>query len=83
VIGILIAFQVSNYNENANSKKAEQRARSTIRLDFEYNQSGLKEAIGLNTHNLKACMKFLEDTGRRYSPSFPVDSVLGGYKHGH
>ena len=77
VIGILIALQVNNYNEDANRKKAEQKALSNLQLDFEYNLSKLKEGIRINEGNLKACMKILDHTGKRYSATFPIDSVLG------
>ncbi|MGB5508800.1 DUF6090 family protein, partial [Robiginitalea sp.] len=63
VIGILIALQVSNYNETVNRKKAEQKALNNLQLDFEYNLSRLKEGIGFNENNLKACMKILDYTG--------------------
>ncbi|MGB5405150.1 MAG: DUF6090 family protein [Robiginitalea sp.] len=77
VIGILIALQVSNYNETVNRKKAEQKALNNLQLDFEYNLSRLKEGIGFNENNLKACMKILDYTGKRYSSTFQIDSVLG------
>ena len=77
VIGILIALQVSNYNENANQDKAEQRALSNLQLDFEYNLLKLKEGIDHNKHNLKACMKILNYTGKRYSATFELDSLIG------
>lgn len=77
VIGILIALQIDTWNENANNQRAEQKALNNLQLDFKYNLSRLKEGIGINEYNLKACMRILDYTGKRYSPSFQIDSVLG------
>ena len=77
VIGILIAFQVDNWNENTHLKSAEQKALNNLHLDFEYNLSELKVVVEHNNRNLEACMKILNYTGRRYSTTFNIDSVLG------
>ena len=77
VIGILIALQIDTWKENTNDKKSEQKALTNLQLDFKYNLSKLKEGIGINEHNLKACLRILDYTGKRYSASFQIDSVLG------
>src|SRR5210317_1410452 len=77
VFGILIALQIDNWNENVNRKTAEQKALKNLQLDFEYNLAELKDGIEINSHNLEACMSILNYTGKRFSPLFQIDSVIG------
>ena len=77
VFGILIALQIDNWNDNVNRQTAEQKALKNLMLDFKYNLSELEEGIKTNNTNLEACMSILNYTGKRFSPSFQIDSVLG------
>ena len=70
VIGILIALQIDNWNENVNRKTAEQKALNNLHLDFEYNLSELKEVIEHNNRNLEACMKILNYLNDQLSSKF-------------
>jgi len=53
VIGILIALQINNWNENRKISNSEKNYLNVLRVEFEKNQNKLKSAISINQTNLK------------------------------
>ena len=77
VVGILIAFQLDAWREEAGEKRLEQKALRNLQLDFQYNRGQLHEVIQNNKKNLEVCMEILSHTGRRNDNSFQMDASLG------
>jgi len=63
VIGILIALQVNNWNENRKTKAAEQKLLTSLLEEFESNAVILDKTIGLNESIIEAGKKIGEFTG--------------------
>lgn len=77
VIGILIALQINNWNENLNKERQEQEILNNLKQDFEYNRSELLSVLNSNAENIKAAITVLHNTGNRYSEGFDLDPILG------
>jgi len=61
VIGILIALQINNWNENRKNKIAEADYYCRILDDFELNEKLIDETTELTTHRIKLCKKLIID----------------------
>ncbi len=76
VIGILIALQINNWNENSNQDKLELEALKNLREDFNFNLSELIRIDSVNTKNIKSCVQILNHTGKRYTEEFILEKHL-------
>ena len=76
VIGILIALQLNDYNDQLKQKRLEQETLHNLKLDFEYNLSAMEKAAQLLTFNRDASLKMINYTGNNYSDHFIVDSLI-------
>jgi len=77
VIGILIALQINNWNENSKRIRLEQEILSNLKQDFEYNRNELLSVLNSNAENIKSAIIVLNKTGNRYSEDFDLDPILG------
>jgi len=60
VIGILIALQINNWNENRKAFNEEQTYLKALKQEFKYNQDVLKKTIGKNTKNIEGTRVIIE-----------------------
>ena len=60
VIGILIALQINNWNENNQARKQEKKILSQLLKEYESNFNQINEKIYLRNETLNSCFKFLE-----------------------
>lgn len=63
VIGILIALQINNWNEQSKESKKEEAFLKEINLDFKSNKAQLDSIIDFNRVNFNACKKVLNAIG--------------------
>ena len=63
VFGILIAFQIDNWNENKKIKNIEQQYLLALKEEFEYNKSELSSVMMLNDRNADYALKISDHTG--------------------
>jgi type II secretory pathway pseudopilin PulG len=77
VIGILIALQINNWNENSKRLKQEQEILNNLKQDFDYNRKELLSVLNSNTENIKSAITVLNKTGNRYSEDFDLNLILG------
>ena len=68
VIGILIALQINNWNEEQKNKVIEQQLLTSLLLELETNLTILIKTIETNTEIIKNCITIGKFTG----PSLPV-----------
>ena len=61
VIGILIALQINNWNENRKNKVAEADYYCRILDDFELNEKLIDETSKLTTNKIKLCKELILD----------------------
>ena len=76
VIGILIALQLNNYNDNLKITKLEQKTLRNLKLDFEINFFEIKENITNLENCKKVTLSILQHTGKKFSNNFDLDSSL-------
>lgn len=76
VIGILIALQINNWNDQNKHAMQEQRALKNLKKDFEYNRDEILELIKNNEDYIQACMLVLNQTGEHKSADFDLDLYL-------
>jgi hypothetical protein len=76
VIGILIALQINTWNENSKQNKLELEALKNLKEDFNYNLLTLIRTDSLNTLFIKSCVKILNQTGKKYTEAFVLDTHL-------
>ena len=76
VIGILIALQLNNYNDNLKQQKQEHKILQNLKLDFEYNLSEMERNIQLIKNNKKAGLKIISQTGNKISKNSNIDSLI-------
>jgi hypothetical protein len=76
VIGILIALQINNWNENSKRNKLESEALKNLKEDFNYNLLKLIRTDIVSTLNIKSCVEILNHTGKRYTEVFVLDTYL-------
>lgn len=67
VIGILIALQINNWNENRKNRLLEQQLLKALLIEFETNLVNLDQVIGFNDSNIKNSISLGQYTG----PSLP------------
>ena len=63
VIGILIALQINNWNENRKNNKIEQNYLISLQEEFEFNKQNLGTVINLNDKNANFGLQILKHTG--------------------
>jgi len=63
VIGILIALQIDNWNENQRIKNIEQQYLLALKEEFEYNQTELARIMNLNKRFADAALEITDYTG--------------------
>ena len=68
VIGILIALQINNWNEDRKINLEEQRALLNIHSDFSKNKDLLNDLIATTKSSMDAGMKILNYTGSKSKP---------------
>lgn len=68
VIGIMIALQINNWNEERKNNRAEQKLLTALQKEFETNLEILENAIGLNTDIYETCIKIGKFTGPELPP---------------
>ena len=76
VIGILIALQLNNYNDNLKQNDLERNAILNLKIDFEYNQLELNKSIVELNEIKKNSFIILNNTGSKYQASFDIDNLL-------
>ena len=76
VIGILIALQINNWNQNSSLNQQEIKALKNLKEDFKFNLQALKKASNANNKNIHSCLVILNHTGKRYSRDFKMDSII-------
>ncbi|SKB67313.1 DUF6090 family protein [Maribacter arcticus] len=84
VIGILIALQINNWNEEQKNKVIEQQLLTSLLLELETNLTILTATIETNTEIIKNCITIGKFTG----PSLPVlsekelsQNMVGAFKY--
>ena len=63
VIGILIAIQINNRNENRKNDNLEQNYLISLQEEFEFNKQNLATVVSLNDKNANIGLKILNFTG--------------------
>lgn len=63
VIGILIALQINNWNENRKNRLLEQQLLKALLIEFETNLVNLDQVIGFNDSNIKNSVSLGQYTG--------------------
>ncbi|OZV68053.1 hypothetical protein CA834_10425 [Winogradskyella aurantia] len=78
VIGILIALQINNWNEERKINIEEQNALINLKEDFLYNTSQIDSLIFRTKRTVQANLKILEFTGKKSKPTSEVyfDSLV-------
>ena len=76
VIGILIALQINNWNENRKTKAREQQALSEIRSDLQVSITSLNNIIYTDVNNMNQAIRSINAVlGNLNSSSTPDDSL--------
>jgi len=65
VIGIVIALQINNWNQQSIQNKSEQLALKNLKQDFEYNYSTLDSILTETRDNIKSQFLILNNTGNK------------------
>lgn len=73
MIGILLALQVNNWNQNRLERNEEQDALLNLKNDFELNQSNLLQVINRFKNEIKGTANILKHTGERYNTNSNID----------
>ncbi|SDQ71445.1 DUF6090 family protein [Flagellimonas zhangzhouensis] len=76
VIGILIALQINNWNDNIKKSKLEQETLYNLKGDFELNKAELEGVIKAMESNIDKSVEILNFTGNKDSDNFLLDSLL-------
>ena len=63
VIGILVALQIDNWNENQRIRNIEQQYLFALKEEFEYNKTELASVMKLNERNTDYALKISDHTG--------------------
>ena len=63
VIGILIALQINNWNENRKTRNSEQQYLLALKEEFSFNKDELKSIMNRNNLNFESSIKILDNTG--------------------
>ena len=84
VIGILIALQVNNWNEQQKLKTSEQQVLKSLLKEFQYNQELLEKTILRNKENLAVAQNLGKYTGPHLPPIDEKElsrSMVGVFKY--
>ena len=73
VIGILIAIQINNWNQQRIQNKEEQLALKNLKQDFEYNYKALDSSLNRTTINIEKQFLVLEYTGNKPKPNTELE----------
>lgn len=76
VIGILIALQINNWNDNNKKNELEQEALYNLKVDFELNKKELENIIASTESSINKSLEILKHTGKNNSDNFLLDSLL-------
>lgn len=78
VIGILLALQINNWNQQQKENKAEQNALVNLKEDFVYNRNLINTCIWEADSIMRENVIILDHTGNKFHPKsgFDLDSVL-------
>lgn len=78
MLGILLALQVSNWNQNRADRNDERIALANLKEDFEFNRTAIKSIIDETVNVVEACVLLINHTGNKYTPAHEinVDSLL-------
>lgn len=85
VIGILIALQVNNWNEEQKLKASEQEVLKSLLKEFRYNQELLEKTVLRNKENLAVAQNLGKYTGPHLPPTDEKElsqSMVGVFKYG-
>ncbi len=63
VFGILIAFQIDNWNENKQTRNSEQQYLLALKEEFSFNKVELETVINQNKKNTDSALKIADNTG--------------------
>ncbi len=63
VLGILIALQIDNWNENKQIRNTEQQYLLTLKEEFSFNKGELESIMKQNKSNFDYALRILENTG--------------------
>ena len=63
VIGILIALQINNWNENRKLRNTEQKYLLDLKEEFSFNKGELENIMNRNKLNLDYALRILDNTG--------------------
>jgi hypothetical protein len=83
MIGILLALQVNNWNQQRNQNKEEQLALVNLKQDFEYNHSTLDSILAETTKTIESQFLMLNYTGNKRDPKteFKFNTSLNSLTH--
>ncbi|MAX69627.1 MAG: hypothetical protein CMC76_00780, partial [Flavobacteriaceae bacterium] len=70
VIGILIALQINNWNDNNKKNELEQEALYNLKVDFELNKKELENIIASTESSINKSLEILKHTGKNNSDNF-------------
>ena len=73
VIGIMIALQINNWNQQRLENKEEQKALLNLKQDFEYNQYTLDSVSKKTIKNIEQQFLILNHTGNKPKPNSELE----------
>ena len=73
MIGILLALQVNNWNENRKIRNEEKSALFNLREDFEFNFSSIEDLIRTTNREIETGLKILSNTGNKFKDPNEID----------
>ena len=78
MIGIILALQVNNWNENRKIRIVEKSALSNLKKDFEFNLSSIEDLIETTSREIEVGLKILSNTGKKSDGinEIDLDSML-------
>lgn len=77
VIGILIALQVNNLNEQSKLNKQEKQVLNNLKQDFKHNHVEINKVLFDNKATIDSAFVILNNTGNKYKEGFSINNMLG------
>ena len=77
VIGILIALQVNNLNEQSKLNKQEKQVLNNLKQDFKHNHEEINKVLFDNKATIDSAFVILNNTGNKYKEGFSINNMLG------
>ena len=77
VVGILIALQINNWNEQSKLDKQEQQILKNLKQDFNHNHEEILKVITDNNATIDSAFIILNNTGNKYKKGFKINNLLG------